>query len=533
MTPAEEREFARLKEQLEQLREFKAENERLRTALASLQKQLTEAVDGNKELRQEMSEMQKRLDKLLFQLEKRNKKDFGKKTERHNPRQRESEDGNNAASDSEPLPPNTASEPQRKNSNHKKNISGQKVPAQKMTHTVDEKDRTCPTCHVETKVVSHDISSQLERLQHSLIRLEHHQEVRSCPKCRLYMVTAAKPEPPFPGSLAGPHLLSSIIVGKFADGLPNYRQWKMFKREQGIIPRSTQCDWLISASLTLEPLYNLMKRKVLQSKVIKTDDTWAKVQDRKHPNNIRKCKLTPYLGDKDHRFTVFDYSPTQSYQRNIKFLESFSGFVQLDAANGFDALFTDGTKVEVGCNVHARRKADEAKSAEPEICEAILDIYSELYRIEEDIQDKEPAFRLEQRQAKSRTLTLKLKDLLVSLKESLTPTNPLREYVDYTLRHWIALTRFLDDPDFDMDNNETERTIKIFILTRKNSLFFGSDAGGRAAAIHLSFVASCERNKVDPLAYLTDVFTRINSMKFSELEQLLPDRWVPTPKPPP
>ncbi|MGH8399177.1 MAG: IS66 family transposase, partial [Gammaproteobacteria bacterium] len=504
----------------------------METALAELQKQLVEATNGNAELTKQLSELNDRLENVLHQLEKRKKKDHGKKTERHNPRQA-------LASGSHPEQLSSSVQPSakkpNKNKNHKKNINLQDLPVAHAHHTVSPEERICPTCQIETVAVGEKLSSQLERIKHSLARLEHHQEVRSCPKCKQHIVTARKPEPPFPGGLPTAHLLSSIIVGKLADGLPNYRQQKMFKREHATIPRSTQCDWMIAGSLTLEPLYERLKRLVLQSKVIRTDDTWVKIQDRTHPDNIRKGKMTPYLGDKQHPYTVFEASPTQSFAKNKEFLKDFSGFVQADAANGFDALFADGTKTEIGCNAHARRKFDESEPVEPEACGEILDIYSSLYKIEKDIKDKDPAEKLAQRQQKSKPLTLDLHQKLLTLQQSLNPKNPAREAVDYTLRHWIALTRFLDDPDFKIDNNDTEQAIKTFVLMRKNSLFFGSDAGATASAMHLSFIASCERNNIDPLEYLTDVFTRINSMKTSELDELLPDRWASQrkTKPPP
>lgn len=493
----------------------------LEATIAEMKQQLSDSMNSNAEMKQQLVEMQQSLDRLLHTLDKRNKKDFGKTTEHHNPRQ--FQDG----SQSQPHSGNRQGEKKpNKNENHKKNINLQNLAVVRAEHEVDPNDVQCPTCLTETNVIAETLTSQLDRLRSSIVRLEHHQQVRSCPKCKKYIVTASKPEPPFPGALPTSHLLASVIVSKFADGLPNYRQQKIFGRGQATIPRSTQCDWMIAGSLTLEPLYELLIKEVLNSKVIRTDDTWVKIQDRKHPDNMRKGKMTPYLGDRQHPYTVFDSSPTQSFDRNREFLREFHGFVQADASNGFDALFLDGTKTEIGCSAHSRRKYDEAKSVEPEACTEVLDIYSKLYKIEKEIKGKPAEERLAERQEKSKPLTLELHQKLLVWQQSLNPQNPARDAVDYTLRHWIALTRFLDDPDFEIDNNDTEQVIKIFVLMRKNSLFFGSDAGARAAAIHLSFIASCLRNNVDPLEYLTDVFTRINSMKTSELDKLLPDRWL-------
>ncbi|MDR3558007.1 MAG: hypothetical protein P4L61_00595, partial [Candidatus Pacebacteria bacterium] len=202
MTP--EQELARLRAENEEQRRSIST---LQASIAELQKQLAEAIGGNKELRLQLSDMQDKLDRLLFQIEKRNKKDYGKKTERHNPRQGETASPESSKSG------DTSTE-KKKNQNHKKNINSQKLPVAQKKHLVSPEERTCPFCLIDTEIFSQKITSQLERLTHSLVRLEHHQEVRSCQKCQQYVVTAKKPEPPFPGCLAGPHLLGSIIVGK-------------------------------------------------------------------------------------------------------------------------------------------------------------------------------------------------------------------------------------------------------------------------------------------------------------------------------
>ena len=238
--------------------------------------------------------------------------------------------------------------------------------------------------------------------------------------------------------------------------------------------------------------------------------------------------MTPYIGDKDHPYVVFDFSPDQSFNRNKAFFEDYSGMVQADAAPGFDAFFKDGSKIEVGCSAHSRRKYYEYLLTDPEDidCLTALDIYRELYLIEDVIAKKSPAEKLAIRRRKSKPLVKKLRTLLTGLQGKFPPTNGLMEAVDYTLKHWIALTRFLKNAALDIDNNACERAIKAFVLARKNFLFAGSDDGGRAAAILLSFIATCDMQGLNPIDYLSDVFSRINSLKVSDLPSLLPDRWA-------
>ncbi|NJL70450.1 MAG: IS66 family transposase [Candidatus Competibacteraceae bacterium] len=507
-----------------------AKNARLTQQYEEIKKQLQEALDGNKTLQVLLQDLQSKLDILLIQTKKRNRKDFGKQTEQHNPRPAPATDESTSTTTTEnqtaPANPQKPKVPAARN--HKKHIHEQNnLPVRPVPHKVSASKAKCPTCLIDTKFVRNEVSYQLERICSTLEKLEHQQEVRSCPKCKTYIVTAEKACPPLPGANCGPRLLATVIVSKLADGLPNYRQSKIYKRVKITIPRSTQSDWSMAASLLLQPLYDLLKTETLKSEVIKTDDTEIKIQDRNHPNKIRKGKITPYVGDSKHPLTFFDFSPDKSFARNILILKDYKGFVQCDAASGFDALFRDGTKVEVGCNSHNRRRYYDAKPLAVADCDEILDIFGALYKIEEDIKGKTQEEILQARQAKAKPLFERFNIKISTLKGTLNPTHPLMSAIDYSLNHWAALTRYLDDPRLSICNNETERTIKDFVLCRKNFLFAGSDAGGTAVAVHLSFIASCKRNNVDPVEYLTDVFSRINTLKTSELEQLLPDRWKP------
>lgn len=500
-----------------ELARLRKENSELKRRLEKLDKRLEEANEANKDLRALMKDLQEKLDILIVQFKKRNRKDFGNKTERHNPRPAIAENTSVPLIKEKPAP---------KPRNHSKHILSQDLPPEVVPHTVKPEDATCPTCIVDTVFVRTEVTHQLERLSQTLKHLQHEQEVRACPKCKKYIVTAEKPCPPIPRSYAGPGLLADICVNKLADGLPNYRQEKRYKRENVTIPRSTQSDWMLAVSLTVEPLYDLVRRRLLLSHVIQTDDSELKVQDRKHKRKMRKGKMTVYRGDENHRFVVFDFSPDQTFARNIAFLQQFVGIVQADAAKGFDKLYADGTKLEAGCNAHSRRRYYDALVIAPKSCNQILDIYHALYDIEADIKTLSPAKRLAARQMRSKPLIEQLRVEILSLNEKLNPKHPVMGAVQYTLTHWQALTRYLEDPAINIDNNAAEREIKDFVIDRKNFLFTGSNAGGKAIAILLSLIASAKRNKIDPRAYLTDVFTRINSMKTSELAQLLPDRWT-------
>jgi transposase len=490
---------------------------------------LEEAIAGNKELQAQMKALEARLDKLLHQLEKKNKKEYGSKNERHNPRPANSSERKQKGNGEvllPPLPP-PADEDSEKNPSLEELVTSGVLIAQPVDHNVDPSAAICPDCQVETCFLGTQVSRQLERIVGALRVLEHQQEVRSCNRCKQYVVTAEKPMAPIPGSYAAPGLLSFVIVSKFLDGLPLYRIRKILQREGSLIPRSTLSDWVLSAAFTLEPLYDTLKRDLLKSKIIKTDDSPVKVQDRKLKGKMRKAKQTTYIGDKHHPVILFEYSPNQSFKKNNAFLKDFVGLVQADAHGGFDALFHEGSnKIELGCHVHARRKYFECPDCSIQAVQDILDIYTDLYQIEDRIAKLPNAEKLAWRRRCSKPLIKRFYSILLDVQKTFPPKDPIRDAADYTLKNWLALTRFLKDADIDLDNNASERAIKDFVLMRKNALFVGSDEGGKAAAIHLSLVASAKRIGIDPVAYLTDVLSRINSMKTNELEQLLPSRWA-------
>lgn len=488
---------------------------RLREENKELKKQLQKIITTNSTLSSQIAELQEKLNILLAHMKKRNRKDFGQKSEKHNPRPA-------PPVMSQPVP-NTAD---KKNSPRHKHILAQNVETIPVKHEVASENIPCPDCLTPRVRLSDQISYQLERFSHSIKQLQHLQEILSCPKCKNNITVAEKPCPPIPKGLAGPGLLAHTIVSKFADFTPLFRLERIYKREGATIPRSTLSDWILVSSLTLSPLVDLMKKNLLLSKVVKTDDSPLKIQDKEHSKKMRRGKMTVYIGDNNHPYNIFDFSADQSFARNKKFLENFTGFVQADAANGFDALFDDGSKVEVGCNSHARRGLFDCLPLYPKQVDVLLNIYSKIYDVEEEAKNKSASQRLALRQNKAKPLFEELKVKLQQAKKDLTPKDPFALAIAYSLKHWTALTRYLDDPDLDICNNASERAIKEFVLGRKNFLFVGSNAGGKAAAIHLSLVVSAKRNNIDPLVYLTDVLTKINTLKTSQLEQLLPDNWA-------
>jgi transposase len=413
-------------------------------------------------------------------------------------------------------------------------------------HSLGQDQLNCPNCSKKLKLFTHKVTPQIERLITSLEVVKHMQEVGSCQSCKIGIVTAAKPATPISGCVLGPRLLATCFVNRFNDGSPYYRIRRSLSREGYPIPLSNFSNWQIRVAATVKPLSDLIKNEILLSEIIKTDDTECKIQvhklklakRRRTPRKIRKGKMTAYIGDKKHPFNLFEFSADKSFARNLAFFKRYSGYIQADGAGGFDVLFEAANLkvcqcIEVGCHAHARRKFYDCLTTHIKDADFILDLYQDLFNIEDRIKGKSNDAILFARQAEARPILEKIKERLLELKPTLTPQDEFLKGINYFLKNWDALSRYLSNPDLDISNNDCERLIKEFVLVRKNILFMGSDKAGHASAILMTLIASANRNNLNPVAYLADVFTRINSLAHDPelLRQLLPDRWTPPPPP--
>lgn len=359
------------------------------------------------------------------------------------------------------------------------------------------------------------------------------------------VITAAKPPQVIPGGLPGPGLVAQVIVSKNCDHIPWNRLERIFARHGLEISRQTTCGWSLAAAEFLRPLYELMIAEVLASGVLHVDDTPVDLRDAQ--NKLKhKTYFWTYVGDDQHPLTVFDFTMDHSRDGPSKFLGSFRGYLQADAANLYDRLYTEPGRgiVEVACWMHARRKFFEARDKDRLRAETTIVWIRRLYAIETELRqrcaeewsalpsEERYAHVATERQAKSRPLLADFQTWLETEAPNVLPKNPVREGFDYTLRHWAALCRYTEHGALDIDNGEAERALRGIALGRKNWLFQASERGGRAAAIHFSFVASCRRHNLDPFAYLRDVFTRLpllgDSPAPEQLREFLPDRWRPT-----
>ena len=289
------------------------------------------------------------------------------------------------------------------------------------------------------------------------------------------------------------------------------------------------CGWMGQAAELVSPLFDLMKQRVLNSKAVQTDDTPAPVLDPELPRT-RTGRIWTYVGDAEHPYTVYDYTPTRGRDGPDAFLKPFRGYLQADAYSGYDQLYEDPERgvVEVACWAHARRKFYEAQSSDLMRSMVMLAYVRLLYDVEREARDK--GWKGGERRALRRAHSLPiLKDIRAYLERErpkVLPKSPEGQAMAYTLSNWEALVRYCEDGDLEIDNNGAERSLRGVAVGRKNWMFFGSDNGGRTAAVLKSLIATAKRLHLDPFAYLRDVFERIAAHPIRRLEELLPDRWA-------
>jgi transposase len=397
---------------------------------------------------------------------------------------------------------------------------------ERIEHDLAEKEKHCAACEQDLRKIGEEVSERYEYLPAQMKVIE---DACFTYACACTVKTAAKPPQPIEKSTASASVLAQVIVSKLADHLPLHRQAKMFRRHGIEIAEQTLCGWMAQSAELLEPLYERLKRHVLASKVVGTDDTPVKVLDRNR-KQARKGRIWPYVGDREHVAVVYDYTATRERAGPEEFLRQYRGYLQADAYVAYDSFFLKPERgmVEVGCWAHARRHVHQALDNDPSRMRTLLLMIAELYRVEKLARQRALGgenLRLMREQG-ARPVLEKLHAYLREIREQLLPKSEAGQAVNYILKNFAALTRYCNDPDLAIDNNHTERSLRGWAVGRNNWMFFGSDRGGKTAAVLKSFVASCELVKVDPFAWFQDVLSRIASHPMTRLDELLPHRWV-------
>ena len=348
----------------------------------------------------------------------------------------------------------------------------------------------------------------------------------ACPKCRDGVSSPPVPPKPIPGGIAGAGLVSFVIVSKCADHLPLYRLEDILTRYGVYLSRSTLCDWVRNAALLLEPLAELQKSLVLGSPILWTDDTPVTVLGGKDGGSS-KGRFWVYIGDDDHPYSVYDFTMSRDRDGPAAFLKGYQGFLQADAYGGYDGIFlgSDGQIEEVACWAHARRKFFDARSNAPSEANQVLEWIRQLYDVEDRARELTPLDRQMLRQRESVPILDRIQEFLDKGSVRSLPKSALGKAITYARNQWNALRRYTSDGRLTIDNNVSERTLRLQAIGRKNWEFLGSAAAGPRASTLFTILAGAKRHHLEPWVYVRDVIQRMCAGE-SDLEALLPDRWA-------
>jgi transposase len=396
---------------------------------------------------------------------------------------------------------------------------------------VHSSEPLCPECSAQMRVLGEDVAEMLEYVPSHFKVIRHVRPKLSCPKCQK-IVQAEAPSRPIARGLAGPGLLAHVLVSKYCDHLPLYRQSQIYLRDGIDLDRSTLADWVGSASKLLDPLVTAIKDYVFKADKIHGDDTPVPVLCPGR-GTTRQGRLWDYVrddrpaGSTDPPAVWFAYSPDRKGEHPRKHLKDFVGILQADGYAGFDRLYNDQDPhhpiKEAACWAHVRRKFyDIHVATDSPIASEALTRIGELYGIEAEIRGQSPVTRQQVRQARAGPQLTDLYQWLIATVKKLSKKSDLAGAIHYALARWTALTRYRDDGRVEIDNNAAERALRSVALGRKNYLFAGADCGGDRAAAIYSLVGTAKLNDIDPEAYLRYVLEFIAEHPINRIGELLP-----------
>ncbi len=476
---------------------------------------------------EELDSRRERIEHLKLMVEKFRHMIFGKKSEKLvlklEQMEFELEEDETTQAEAEAIAERVSPRKEQKPRSERKPLP-EHLKREEVTHKPDSD--CCPDCGGGLRHFGDDISEQLEYVPESFKVIRHVRPKFACTGCDR-VVEAPAPSRPIERGLAGPSLLAHVIVSKYADHLPLFRQSEIYARQGVEIPRSTMAGWVGAASDLLSPLVDAIQKHVLAGRKLHADDTPMPVLA---PGNgkTKTGRLWTYVrderpaGEQTAPAVWFAYSEDRRGEHPRQHLKNFTGALQADAYAGFHHLY--GNHIyEAACWAHARRKFHDIHlaHASPTTTEALARIGA-LYAIEDEIRGKPVDLRLSVRQTRARPLLDDLRKWMEKALRSLSSKSETAAAIRYALSRWRSLTRYTEDGLLEVDNSAAERALRAVALGRKNFLFAGSDCGGERAAAMYTLIGSAKLNGLDPELYLRTVLAQIADHPISQIQDLLP-----------
>jgi len=494
----------------------------------SLQKQCVSLTQQNAELKQKIAWYE---EKLRLQQQRR----FGTSSERTNPDSVQLDLFNEAETEAEP----TVEEPTVETISYerKKKQPGQReemlknLPTERVEYRLSAEEQVCACCGGDLHEMSTEVRRELKIIPAQMNVVEHVQYVYACRHCEKHdiktpIVTAPMPRPTYPGSLASPSALAYILNKKYVEGMPLYRQEQQFSRKGIPLSRQTLANWVMfGAQQWLSPVYDRLHEVLLERRYLHADETTLQVLHEPDRPAESKSYMWLYRSGRDGPpIVLFDYQETRAKEHPKKFLTGFKGFLHVDGYSGYHEI-PDVTLV--GCWAHARRKFDEAlkalpadKRTTPVASRVGLDCCNRLFTIERGLQNNTPEERHRGRQEQSRPVLDAFSAWLHEQSAQVLPKSALGMAITSCLNQWSKLTAFLEDGHLELDNNRSERSIKPFVIGRKNFLFSNTPRGAAASAVTYSIVETAKENQLHPFEYLKYLFEQLPNLDLTDLRSL-------------
>lgn len=397
-------------------------------------------------------------------------------------------------------------------------------------HDVSPEEKVCSQCHKDKSCIGEEISRVLEFVPGQLQVHNHHLKKYACTCGQCGVTTAPVPVKPIEKCIAGPGLLSSLIVGKCGDHLPLYRSEDILIRHGLHIPRSTLCDWMHRSAMLLLPLTAFMGTRILKQSVLWTDDTPVMFFDRNGKlvqtsggkSSLRRGRFWPYIARGDAPYTIFDFTVSRHRDGPQSMLTGWSGFLHADAYSGYDPVIhqSKGLITEVACWAHARRYFEQSLENHPSQCRLVLEWIRQLYDVEDRALMMTDDARLALRKAESVPVLQRMGEWLKVdesgvyskdvLPDGILPKSSTGKAIRYARSNWKALNVYATDGRLTIDNNLSERSVRTLAIGRRNWQFIGSEAAGYRMAVLFTILGNAKRHHLEPFAYVRDLLVKLS-----------------------